>query len=328
MQLPLLSQFINKYVFFPLSSLSCLATCSALGFTNFKTFDGKKYEAFPIPCAYTLLRDCSTVSSQYSIRVKNEDCNKNMHSQYCTKQTLILTWNGKLIEIQRTVAGDPETVTTKLQINGEANLNGYTDYAIRVERLSDNNLFLSTSQFAISTIGMNFFLTVDESLADKTCGLCGRYNKKSSDDFMDRNNGIAGNAAFFLKDWLLQNQPSCSDDSVKLGIDEIPDSIYSPTSYCKLYSQNEPQAKKRAEVISNPDGPFKECLTIEPPEPFVARAMKSGCRQSSSLCAVAAGYAKACGDKGGKVGDWRDAIPGCNKRKYNTELGGVFMIPV
>ena len=266
---------------------------------------------YPKACGYTLFRDCSTVSSRYSIRVQNEDCLSNEHVQYCKKQNLFATWNGQSIEIRRTISGDPETVSLELHVNGLQITEHFQDNGLRADFVGAS-LILKFDSFDLVCSGQNFYLTVSEDLEGKTCGLCGTYNKNSQDDFSDANNGGASNAGYFLQAWLNpQDQPSCKAIA-KLGEEEPTHSM----DYCGLYSQNEDLSLARASWIKKEDGPFQNCMGTLSPHPFFDRAKKSGCRHSESLCYVAAGYAKACGDKGVIVGNWRKLIPGCAERKY------------
>lgn len=287
------------------------ATCSALAFTNFETFDGTQYEAYPEECGYILLRDCSSISSQFKVEVQNEDCVQNEHSQNCKKQNLIVTISGRVVEIKRTISS--MNVDINVVVYGQPLIgHEYGDEIIQLELIggSTGSLVMSTEFFELISSGQNFYLTANEDLMEKTCGLCGKYNKDSSDDFSDPQGGPLESADNFLRSWAVG---SCASGSITLG--EVEPTL--SKDYCTIYSKNKGASETRANHIMDPNGPFSACLAKKQvdPYPFFTRAMKTACRNQDSLCDVAAGFAKACGDKGIPVPHWRTVL-GCTPSEY------------
>lgn len=279
------------------------------------TFDNKLYEVKPKACGYTLLRDCSSVSSQFLVRVDNVECISTELTQYCKKQNLHVTYYGKSIEILRTITDGPESATIELEVDGTKIPKDriYRKDDVSVEFVGGLNLVLKTDKFDITCTGANFEVIAKETLASKTCGLCGTYNKDTTDDFNGPNNSPSSNAATFLKTWL---NPKFQEDCLRLdnilGEEE-------PTygDYCSLNNQYEQDANERVAVLKREDGPFKDCHVSA--NLFYERAKKTGCRHRPSLCDVIAGYAKACQDVGYPVGDWRVEAK-CAQRKYSQLL--------
>lgn len=272
-----------------------------------KTFDGKEYEVYPKPCAYSLLRHCHQQTSQFDVRIENKDCTLNDFTRYCKSQNLYITLQaGKLIVIKRTMNAKP-TLTYDAAIVG--------DQAV-VEHDGGNVVMLSTPQFQLIVSGQNIYLTVNPEMMNKTCGLCGTFNRNSLDDYHLYNGGVAATAKTFLKNWLdpgLDEQSGCELGQNGLGETEPTHSI----DYCTVYSQALVQAEERASVLKDPLGPFGKCLQSISPSSFFDKAKKTGCRHSESLCDVIAGYAKLCGDNGFTVSNWRGRIQGCPERKWS-----------
>lgn len=262
---------------------------------------------YPKPCGYSLLRHCHEEASKFEVRITNQDCINNEHTRYCKSQNLHLTLGeGKVIDIKRTMNAKPE-LTYDSGILG--------DDAV-VELLGGTSVMISTPDFQLLCSGQNIYLTVSPDVSNKTCGLCGTFNRNSLDDFHLYNGGVAAKAKTFLKSWLdpeLDQQPGCELGLIGLGESEPTHTV----DYCSVNSQVLQSAEERASVLKDPAGPFRECLEEVSPNSFYDRAKKTGCRHSESLCDVVAGYAKACGDKGIVVGSWRDRITECAERKSN-----------
>lgn len=293
----------------------CLATCSALGFSNFQTFDGKQFEVYPKECGYTLLRDCraTSLSSKFSIKVENEECQDVADMQYCKKQIIGVKYSGKKLEFHRTLSGI--SVQTEVIFDGQKITDYLEESGLRVDFVGLNNVQLSCDDFDLILTGQDLYVTAKDLQpgndgVSKTCGLCGTYNHNSNDDFKGPNNAPSSSASTFLQSWLdSKDKPGCDGT---LG-DEEPTVL---VDYCSLYQQNSDNALARASFLKKENGPFKNCLLS--PELYYTRALKTGCRHRDSMCGVISGYAKACGDRGYMVGDWRSQVSGCMKRKYNS----------
>ena len=294
---------------------SCLAICSALAFTNFESFDGKQFEVYPEACGYYLLKDCSnsvSLSSRFAVKVQNEECEQTELVQNCKKQNLYVSVNSNKVQIKRTISG--EKVNVQVIIYGQQ-LTGssYRDGTINVEFVG-YSVVLTTEYFELVSSGQNFYLTTTEEFKDKTCGLCGKYNGDTSDDLLDSQGGPSLNVDGFLRSWSIEGS-ACSSGSAKLGEAEPTQTV----DYCAIHNQNKQNAESRASRILDENGPFKNCLAKKQvgPEPFYRKALKTGCRYRDALCDVAAGFAKACEDKGIAVDvNWRVTL-GCTESKYN-----------
>lgn len=210
-----------------------------------------------------------------------------------------------MIDIHRTMNTKPE-LTYDPAILGEQTI---------IEYDGGNVAMVSTPQFQLIVSGQNIFLTVNPEMMNKTCGLCGTFNRNSMDDYHLFNGGVAATARTFLKNWLdppIDEQPMCELGESGLGETEPTHSI----DYCTIYSQGLAQSEERASVLKDTLGPFGTCLQSISPSPFYDKAKKTGCRHPESLCDVIGGYAKVCRDNEFTVGNWRGRIEGCPERKY------------
>ena len=219
---------------------------------------------------------------------------------------------GKKIDIERKINVKPK-LTYDAAILGNQTV---------VEYDGGNVVIVTTSQFQLIVSGQNIYLTVNPEMMNKTCGLCGTFNRNSMDDYHLYNGGVAATAHTFLKNWLdpaFDEQTTCELGEGGLGETEPAHSI----DYCTIYSQKLVQAEERASVLKDTLGPFDICLQSISPSTFFEKAKKTGCRHPESLCDVIAGYAKVCGDNDHKVGNWRARIESCPERKlcsYEYEL--------
>lgn len=222
-----------------------------------------------------------------------------------------MTISGSVVEIKRTISS--MNVDINVVVYGQPLIGyEYGDEIIQLELIggSTGSLVMSTEFFELISSGQNFYLTANEDLMEKTCGLCGKYNKDSSDDFSDTQGGPLESADNFLRSWAVG---SCVSGSTPLG--EVEPTL--SKDYCTIYSKNKGASETRANHILDSNGPFSACLAKKQVDPysFFSRAMKTACRNQDSLCDVAAGFAKACGDKGITVPHWRTVL-GCTPSEY------------
>ena len=113
-------------------------------------------------------------------------------------------------------------------------------------RLSDNDwLSLHVTQqngvaFSLHWTGYNTFLTVNASLQDQTCGLCGTFNGMKEDDFHLRSGDDKVSLDEFAREWLVPDlsEDKCSKESVESSI-----------NYCDIYLQNKNWTHQQCNVI-------------------------------------------------------------------------------
>lgn len=150
-------------------------------------------------------------------------------------------------------------------------------------------------------------VTLSDSYAGKTCGLCGNFNGNPSDDFATPSGTQAGGVVAFGASWKvpgLVGDPQCTDDCVGgcQGCKQKELTKWEGDSFCGL-------------ITRTGNGPFSKCHAIIDPQPYLENCkydvcMASGLRQF--LCKALEAYAEACQEAGVQVQDWR-MIAKCRK---------------
>ena len=94
--------------------------------------------------------------------------------------------------------------------------------------------------FSLHWTGYNTFLTVNASLHDQTCGLCGTFNGMKEDDFHLRSGDDKVSLDEFAREWLVPDlsEDKCSKESVESSI-----------NYCDIYLQNKNWTHQQCNVI-------------------------------------------------------------------------------
>ncbi|XP_072283431.1 IgGFc-binding protein-like [Pyxicephalus adspersus] len=136
-----------------------------------------------------------------------------------------------------------------------------------------------------------------------TEGLCGNFNKNPGDDIRLPNGTIVSDVAVFGESWSVDKDKldcgGCSGDQCS-KCDQADTSLASSPTKCGM--------------ISDPQGPFKECHQLVNPEQYVKSCVTDVCKSGhgqESLCASLQAYTAMCQEKEGNVGAWRD-IANCS----------------
>lgn len=88
------------------------------------------------------------------------------------------------------MVGQKKSVATLRNPHGSETsiTSGYSTQYMDVEFLGDRNIFIHVDlkngvAFTVHWTGYNIYITVNASLQDQTCGLCGTFNDMKEDDF-------------------------------------------------------------------------------------------------------------------------------------------------
>ncbi|KAG9482832.1 hypothetical protein GDO78_011459 [Eleutherodactylus coqui] len=167
-----------------------------------------------------------------------------------------------------------------------------------------NNVIIHTT-YGITMLydRMYFFsISVPSSFAGLPGGLCGNFNKNPKDDFRLPNGTVVADLTVFAESWAVGDLRSecrgCSGDDC-FTCDEV--------------ATAESQSPNKCGLITDPQGPFKNCSALMSPEQFVKSCVFDVCAsgaQQDALCASLQMYASWCQEKGVKIGEWRN-IAGC-----------------
>lgn len=157
----------------------------------------------------------------------------------------------------------------------------------------------------------NLVVSLSDSYASKTCGLCGNFNGNPNDDFATPSGVQAGEVVAFGSSWKVPGMgtdPQCRDDCVG-GCGSCDNNLmnkYEGIAFCGL--------------ITKENGPFSKCHPVVNTQAYIESCkydlcMGGGLRQF--LCNALEAYVDACQDAGIQVQDWRTMAKCCKKQKLN-----------
>ena len=275
-----------------------------LAHTQLTTFDGKYYQVFPHECAYTLVHHChSGGPSKFTVTLVNKECDDAYTS--CSQQ------------IRLSIADKPEIVIDRISQQGAVVTVGsfatvsYADNDTRVTVLGDRNVLVSVNigsgSFQLISSGQNIYFSVSPDLENKTCGLCGTFNRKGNDDYHLRSGINAIGVDNFLQEWKDKDWSDNSCPSTSLG---------GLKDYCNIHSQRVELSKEICSVLEDTEGPFKSCFDKVPVLDYRTKCRDSACRCGDCACDVISGYARVCSEKGAIIPAWRKGLSQCN-REYD-----------
>ncbi|KAM4618061.1 mucin-2-like [Discoglossus pictus] len=270
----------------------CPATCSIEGGSHIISYDQTHYNIHG-DCNYVMSKMCS--DSTFTILSKIRKCGLT-ESETCLKSATIILNSGETIVV--------------IKPCGSVYINGmYTTLPISAANVT---IFRPSSFYIIfqSNLGiqvvaqltpfMQLYVGLEPSFKGKTCGLCGNFNDKQSDDFQTINGVIEGTAASFANTW--KTQGDCPN--VK-NVYEDP---------CTLSVENAEYAQHWCGLISDPSGPFAPCHSSVLPNIYQKNCMFDTCNCAKSedcMCAALSSYVRACAANGVTLTEWRHNV--CTK---------------
>ncbi|GAB0177349.1 von Willebrand factor [Grus japonensis] len=167
---------------------SSVSRCSLFGNHHIKTFDGSFY-SFAGDCSYLLAGDCHKRS--FTLLGDYQDGEKIGFSVYLGEYfNLRFSLDGSVMQEDKRVS--MPFASNGIFIEKEA---GY--YKIS----SDEHGFVVKTD-----ISGNIQILLQEKLYNKTCGLCGNFNKFTEDDFRTQEGTLVGNSYDFANSWALHSQ--------------------------------------------------------------------------------------------------------------------------
>uniref|UniRef100_S4R6Z7 VWFD domain-containing protein n=1 Tax=Petromyzon marinus TaxID=7757 RepID=S4R6Z7_PETMA len=140
-------------------------------------------------------------------------------------------------------------------------------------------------------------IVVPGEYAGQLCGICGNFNGDGSDDNLKPDGSAAASSNELGNSWRVFNS---SDDDCQDGTEEIPPcdendkDVYESDSFCG--------------IITDPEGAFKECHAVLPPQVFFDNCVFDLCATGGdhgSLCQALQAYADQCA-QAGVIVTWRN----------------------
>ncbi|KAM9302201.1 mucin-2-like [Gastrophryne carolinensis] len=276
-------------------NMPCPGRCSIDGGSHITTYDQTHYNIHG-DCNYVLSKTCEGES--FIILAELQKCSLT-ESKTCLKSATIILNGDTIIVIKSCGSVFVNSVYTPLPMSA-ANVTIFrpTSFYIVIQTKIGVQVVAQLIPF------MQIFIALDPSYTGQTCGLCGNFNHKQSDDFLTISGVIEGNAASFANTW--KTQGACFDIR----------NVYQDP--CALTVENEQYAQHWCGLLSDKTGPFVSCHAEINPEVYQQNCMFDTCNCEKSedcMCASLSAYVHACAVKGIILTEWRNTV--CSKYMNN-----------
>ncbi|KAL7374402.1 hypothetical protein ABVT39_000053 [Epinephelus coioides] len=261
--------------------------CSVSGDPHYTTFD-KHTHHYMGACSYTLSKPCNVSSGvpYFTVDTQNEHRGSNKKVSYV--RAVVINVNGVTV-----ILGKGRTV----QVNGTVVVPPVTSISGVKIYLSGKFVVLEASFGLRVRFDGNHHadVTLPTSYNGLLCGMCGNFNGNSKDDNLKPDNTPAANTNELGDSWQVPDpRPDCTNGGGQEDCDEkVEEEAKKPTS-CGM--------------ITDPNGIFKPCHSIVPPEPYFGNCVYDMCAtggQTVALCQAIESYADMCAAAGVPIA-WRN----------------------
>ncbi|XP_078143106.1 IgGFc-binding protein isoform X1 [Centroberyx gerrardi] len=268
-------------------------TCWAVGDPHYRTFDGRRFD-FMGTCTYVIAKNCAANDNlpAFEILAQNENRGSLRVSYvalvtvkvYGVTITAVRSETGR-VRIDNSLWSLPVTLKKGKLIMFQSGRSVIieTDFGLTVRYDWEHHLVV----------------TLSNSYADKTCGLCGNFNGKPNDDFTTPSGSQAGGALAFGSSWKvpgLVKNALCRDECVG-GCERCEHKqlkIWEGDAFCGL--------------ITRVNGPFSKCHAAIDPHAYLENCKYDVCMGGgfrTFLCKALEAYTDACQRAGIQVQEWR-----------------------
>ncbi|KAM9309078.1 IgGFc-binding protein [Pholidichthys leucotaenia] len=266
------------------------STCRASGDPHYRTFDGHKFD-FQGSCEYQLVGLCSEQQSLVPFNVTVQNDHRGNRAVSYTKVVKV-----SIYRIQITISrGYPY----RILLNGQL-VSLPLDYNNELVVFRRGNKAVVKTSAGI-TVTFNWRSTVRVTLPSTyqgaVCGLCGNYNGEAQDDLTMPNGQPAPNGAKLGESWQVALVPGCS------AVCQGPSCQDCSGSSKKVY-----KASKHCNMITDKEGPFRDCHKHVDPNPYKEDCLYDVCQyhgRQESLCDALQEYASACQSMTITIHSWR-----------------------
>nr|XP_014346149.1 PREDICTED: zonadhesin [Latimeria chalumnae] len=261
--------------------------CTASGDPHYLTFDNLTYN-FMGTCRYTLAKVCSVPSDlpYFNVETTNEHRGSNKKVSYVKAVHVEVYGHRVTIMKNRRVILDERRVNLPILIEEKLAV-----------RMSGSYVLLQTGFGLWVRYDGNHRAEVSapSSYVGLLCGLCGNYNKNTTDDNLKADGSSTGNFNELGESWEVpSNSTGCTNSG---GIDNCDDKI-----------QSEAQKPTSCGILTDHQGPFKACHDKVPPKDFFDNCVYDLCGTGGdivSLCFALQAYADMCSQAGVHIA-WRN----------------------
>ncbi|XP_013803060.1 von Willebrand factor [Apteryx mantelli] len=260
-----------------LSQESPASRCSLFGNDHIKTFDDSFY-SFAGDCSYLLAGDCQKHS--FTLLGNYQDGEKTGFSVYLGEYfNLHFSLEGTVTQEDKRVS--IPFASTGIFVEKEA---GY--YKIS----SDEHGFVVKTD-----ISGNIQILLREKYYNKTCGLCGNFNKFAEDDFRTQEGTLVRNSYDFANSWALHSENKrCKR-------------VQTPSNTCNISSDIAEKGIMETCQLLRTSLIFSRCHHRVDPEPYIDLCEKDICACSQHMdchCSVFLDYARSCAHEGVILDGW------------------------
>ncbi|PKK21249.1 otogelin-like [Columba livia] len=277
---------------FNCTSYPCPAVCTIYGDRHYYTFDGLEYD-YVSDCQAYLLK--STDNSNISIIAQNKKCFDN--DIVCSKNVFITVGDTEIYfsepsEKQKTLRGQKNKSNYQLWKAGYYTVIHFPEQDITI--LWDKKTMMHVK--------------VGPRWKGKLAGLCGNFDKYTSNDLTTSNNMEVRNAQVFGDSWVL-------------GQCKSPNETLRP---CEVHQSKFPYAKKECSILYS--DVFAPCRNVIDVTSFVKNCHTDTCNcnlggDCECLCTSIAAYAHKCCQQGAAI-HWRStSLCAYDCEYYNQGLG-------
>ncbi|XP_076157955.1 alpha-tectorin-like [Alosa pseudoharengus] len=270
------------------------AVCTISGDPHYNTFDHVKYD-FMGTCTYTASEGChldGTDLTPFTVVVENEKwyAMSNDPKVSVTKMVAV-TVDGITIILRRNQVG-------LVWVNGAimnlpVNLN---EGQIVIQQIGANDVISTNFGLKVTyDLVYHVTVTVPDTYAGKTCGLCGNFNGKTDDEFQLPDGKITKDVTAFGSSW-------------KVGLPGVVCENGCEGDNCpKCPASERPKIESECSIITDPKGPFAACHDVIDPASYYRDCVYDVCVAEGiqMLCHSINAYVIDCQDVGVKVLNWR-----------------------
>uniref|UniRef100_A0A803XNL5 von Willebrand factor n=1 Tax=Meleagris gallopavo TaxID=9103 RepID=A0A803XNL5_MELGA len=252
---------------------SIFSRCSLFGNDHIKTFDGSFY-SFAGDCSYLLAGDCHKHS--FTLLGNYKDGEKTGFSVYLGEY-----FNLRFL-LDGSVTQEDKRVSIPFASNGI-----FIEKEVGYYKISSSDY-----GFVVKIdISGNIQIFLQEKYNNKTCGLCGNFNKFAEDDFRTQE-GKTETVYDFANSWALRSE------------NKLCKRVQTPSSMCNVSSDID--VMETCELLRT-SLTFARCHHLVDPEPYIHLCEKDICSSTYSMnchCLVFLDYARNCAHEGVILDGW------------------------
>uniref|UniRef100_A0A673Y3K0 Zonadhesin, like n=1 Tax=Salmo trutta TaxID=8032 RepID=A0A673Y3K0_SALTR len=261
--------------------------CTVQGDPHYTSFD-KKVHNFMGSCSYTLTKPCDESSGlpYFTVDTQNEHRGSNKKVSYVRAVMVkvygmtVILGKGRRIQVNGTLVTTPVTLTSgvKIYLSGKFVVLE-TTFGLRV-RFDGNH---------------HADVTLPSFYNGQLCGLCGNFNDQPGDDNIKPDGKPAVNTNELGESWQV---PDDRTDCTHGGGEEE----------CDPKVEAEAVKPTSCGMISDPNGIFKPCHAVVPPNIYQANCVYDQCAtggETVALCQAIESYADLCALAGVPIA-WRN----------------------